>query len=51
MNREDTLHYLLRHPPHRGIARLLDEDYEVRLENLKASDEYASIIATEPLTD
>ena len=51
MNKEGTLHYLLRHPPHRGVVRLLDEDYEVRLEELKAPDEYAAIIATEPLTD
>ena len=51
MNREDTLHYLLRHPPHRGVVRLLDEGYEVMLGELKAPDEYAAIIATEPLTD
>ncbi len=51
MNREDTLHYLLRHPPHGGAVRLLDEDYEVKLGELKAPDEYAAIIATEPLTD
>ena len=51
MNKEDTLHYLLRHPPHRGVVRLLDEDYEVTLGELKAPDEYAAIIATEPLTD
>ncbi len=51
MNRAETLHYLLRHPPHRGIVRLLDEDYEVRLEELKSRKEYAAIIATKPLTD
>lgn len=51
MNRKKTLHYLLRHPPHRGIVRLLNEDYEARLEELKAKDEYAAIVATEPLTD
>ena len=51
MNREGTLHYLLRHPPHQGSIRLLDEDYEARLEELKAPDEYAAIVATEPLTD
>ena len=51
MNRRGTLHYLLRHPPHRGPVRLLDEDYEARLEELKAPDEYAAIVATEPLTD
>ncbi len=31
--------------------RLLDEDHEVMLEELKAPDEYAAIIATEPLTN
>mgnify|MGYP000209182084 CR=1 FL=1 len=51
MNRSNTLHYILRHPPHRGAVTLLDEDYEVRLEELKAPDEYAAIIATEPLTN
>jgi glutamine amidotransferase len=51
MNRIGTLHYLLRHPPHHGLVRLLDEDYEARLEELKASDEYAAIVATEPLSD
>lgn len=51
MNEEETLHYLLRHPPHQGLIKLLDEDYEVRLEELKAPDEHAAIVATEPLTD
>lgn len=51
MNRRGTLHYLLRHPPHQGLIKLIDEDYEVRLEELKAPDEYAAIIATRPLTD
>ena len=51
MNERGTLHYLLRHPPHQGLVRLLDEDYEVKLEELKAPDEYAAIIATVPLTD
>jgi len=51
MNREGTLHYVMRHPPHRGLVRLLDEDYEVRLGEMKAGNEYASIIATKPLTD
>lgn len=31
-NMPGKLHYLIRHPPHQGPARLLDEDYEVRLE-------------------
>lgn len=51
MNRSSTLHYLLRHPPHRGCARLVDEDFEVRLSEMKGSSEYAAIIATRPLTD
>ncbi len=51
MNRRGTLHYLSRHPSHQGPVRLLDEDYEARLEELKAPDEYAAIVATEPLTD
>ncbi len=48
---EQGEHYLLRHPPHQGIARLLDEDYEVRLEELKAPNEYVAIVATKPLTN
>ncbi len=51
MNRRGALHYLLRHSPHGGVVRLLDEDYEVRLEELKSQDEYVAIVATEPLTD
>ena len=51
MNKRRTLHYLLRHPPHQGLIRLLDEDYEARLEELKAPDEYAAIVATKPLTN
>lgn len=51
MNKEDTLHYLLRHPLHTGTVGLLDEDYEVMLGKLKSPDEYAVIIATEPFTD
>ncbi len=51
MNKRRTLHYLLRHPLHQGPVRLLDEDYEAKLEELKAPDEYAAIVATEPLTD
>ncbi len=50
MNRSGTLHYLLRHPPHGGYARLIDGDFEVRLEEVKARDEFAALIATKPLT-
>ncbi len=48
MNREETLHYLLHHLPHQGIAKLLDKDYEVRLEELKPPNEYAAIVTTSP---
>ena len=51
MNREYTLHYLLRHPPHKGYVRLCDEDFEVSLEELKAPNELAAIVATKPLTN
>ena len=51
MNKPETPHYLLRHPPHKGYAKLMDEDFEVRLESIKAPNEYAAIIATEPLTN
>jgi len=50
MNRLRTLHYLLRHPPHKGRVKLEDEDFEVRLEEIKASDELAALMATKPLT-
>ena len=51
MSQPNTLHYLLRHPPHRGWVKLLDQDFEVRLEEAKASSELAAIVATNPLTD
>jgi len=51
MNVSGTLYYLLRHPPHRGYVRLLDEDFEVRLEEIKKPNELAAIIATKPLTN
>lgn len=50
MNVEGTLHYLLRHPPHVGYAELVDEDFKVELSVIKAPDELAALIATEPLT-
>ena len=50
MNRSGTLHYLLRHPPHRGCVKLEDEDIEVQLEEIKGPDEFAALIATKPLT-
>jgi len=51
MNRSGTLHYLLRHPPHRVYVKLEDEDFEVWLEEIKSPDEYAALIATKPLTN
>ncbi|AMM53826.1 class II glutamine amidotransferase [Pyrococcus kukulkanii] len=42
---------LRRHPPHEGHARLLDEDFEVSVGDMKAHDEYAYLVATRRLTD
>ncbi|ADT85211.1 hypothetical protein TERMP_02238 (plasmid) [Thermococcus barophilus MP] len=42
---------LKRHPPHKGRARLLDEDFEVSIGDVKAEDEYAYLVATKRLTD
>ncbi len=42
---------LKRHPSHRGRARLLDEDFEVSLGDVKAKDEYAYLVATRKLTN
>lgn len=42
---------LKRHPPHRGTARLLDEDFEINVGEIKAPDEYAYLVATRKLTD
>jgi len=50
MNREETLYYLLRHPPHHGSAELIDEDYNVKIGEMKSHYEYAAIVATVPLT-
>ena len=51
MNVPGTLYYVTRHPPHRGEISLVDEDFQVRLGEMKMGDEYAAIIATAPLTD
>jgi len=51
MNKPETLHYLLRYPPHKGLVKLVDEDFEVRLEEIKAPNELAALIATKPLTN
>jgi len=42
---------LKRHPPHKGRARLLDDDFEVSVGDVKAEDEYAYLVATRRLTD
>lgn len=44
------LYYVVRVPPHRGIVRLVDEDFEVNLGEMKEGDEVATIVATRPLT-
>ena len=51
MNRSGTLYYVLRHPPHQGYVNLVDEDFEVNLEEMKSGDEMATLIATKPLTN
>ena len=50
MNRIGTLHYLLRHPPHKRYVELVDEDFKINLSELKGQSEIAAIIATQPLT-
>lgn len=45
------LYYLRRHPPHTGIIKLKDEDFEISLEEMKGEDEYVVLLATVPLTD
>lgn len=50
-SQEGTLYYLLRHPPHKGKIRLVDEDYEIELEELKQGHEKVALIATQPLTE
>ena len=51
MNRKKTLHYLLRHPPHKGYATLIDEDFKVNLQEIKSPNEAVALIATRPLTN
>jgi len=39
---DGRLHYLLRHPPHRGYVRLIDdEDFGIQLEEMKGDNEFA----------
>lgn len=42
---------LRRHPPHKGRARLLDDDFEVSIGDIKAENEYAYLVATRKLTN
>jgi glutamine amidotransferase len=45
-----SLYYTVRVPPHTRIIKLVDEDFEVDLSDLKGEDEVATIIATRKLT-
>jgi hypothetical protein len=42
--------YTVRVPPHRGVVKLADEDFETDLSNIKRNDELATIVATKKLT-
>jgi len=44
------LYYTVRVPPHEAMVKLVDEDFEVDLSDIKGEDEVATIIATEELT-
>ena len=45
-----SLYYTVRVPPHRGLVKLVDEDFEVDLSGMKGEDEIATILATRELT-
>lgn len=47
----EKLYYLKRHPPHTGVIKLIDEDLEISLGEMKGGDEYVVLLATVPLTD
>jgi len=51
MNIAGTLHYVVRRPPHSGYVHLVDEDFSIKLEEIKDPSEIAALIATKPLTD
>lgn len=49
---DHSLHFLERTPPYGGeLVRLVDDGYAISLAKVKAPDERAVLIATEPLTD
>jgi glutamine amidotransferase len=45
-----SLYYTIRAPPHSGVLKLVDEDFEVNLGDLKGEGEVATIVATRELT-
>lgn len=51
MTEPNTLHYLIRHPPHTGYAVLRDDDHEIDLSLRKGADEAAVLVATTKLTN
>jgi predicted glutamine amidotransferase len=49
---DHSLHYLERRPPFGGrLVTLEDEGYSIELDQIKARDECATLVATEPLSD
>lgn len=49
---EDSLYFLHRVPPYGGeLVQLRDDGYSIRLSEVKAPDERAVLIATDPLTN
>jgi predicted glutamine amidotransferase len=49
---DHSLYFTERHPPYGGhLVRLKDDGYTISLAHIKAPDENAVLIATEPLTD
>jgi predicted glutamine amidotransferase len=49
---DHSLHYLERTPPFGGrLVTLEEEGYSIELDEVKARDEHATLVATEPLSD
>jgi len=49
---DNSVHYIQRTPPYGGtLVELKEEGYSINLAEVKAADEVAVLIATEPLTD
>lgn len=49
---DNSLHFIERTPPYGGeLVRLRDEGYSMSLDEVKAPDERAVLVATQPLTD